>query len=139
MTQLTQLVSLTWPFLEPVNPTRLLELLVSLMIKMKSYSKLMMMALIMVHADSIFRQTCDALEQKLATLKESLMDMEKRLCDENRHVDEQSIFYDKSLSETAAMAHALIHPSSDENDGKTQSLFLGEKKLILNSSTIFIA
>lgn len=130
MTPMTQPVSLTWPFLEPVNPTRLLELLVSLMIKMKSYSKLMMMmmALIMVHANSIFRQTCDALEQKLAILKESLMDMEKRLCDENRHVDEQSIFYDKSLSETAVMAHALIHPSSDENDGKTQSSLLGKKK-----------
>ncbi|CDS11765.1 hypothetical protein LRAMOSA04028 [Lichtheimia ramosa] len=68
------------------------------------------------------QQTCDALEQKLATLKESLMDMEKRLCDENRHVDEQSIFYDKSLSETAAMAHALIHPSSDENDALQSSL-----------------
>lgn len=74
--------------------------------------------MINVYFDVLFRQTCHALEEKLATLKESLVDIEKRLCDESRHVDEQSIFYDQSLSTTAAMARSLIHPSSDENDGK---------------------
>ncbi|CDH50784.1 predicted protein [Lichtheimia corymbifera JMRC:FSU:9682] len=68
------------------------------------------------------QQTCHALEEKLATLKESLVDIEKHLCDESRHVDEQSIFYDQSLSTTAAMARSLIHPSADDNDALHSSL-----------------
>lgn len=70
------------------------------------------------------------MEEKLATLKESLVDIEKHLCDESRHVDEQSIFYDQSLSTTAAMARSLIHPSADDNDGKREATYMMEKEIL---------